>query len=222
LGMAVFTADQFRSVAQDGKIIGISLEPQENGQLKTEVAALSAEELPVWREDNNALPSGETIAEALNIDEKYNTEATDLNEQPQETEDAGTEQPQGTEASNSEPPQETAAGSVSAQEIAGTYSGSATLQHIEEDVEGPDSLPVTIQLNESGTGTAEVNGYSGEAQCAGSNVSFSVTMKDDTAAIYCLFEGTLSKSGSQIVISGSMSLWMMGVAFATYSLSAQK
>lgn len=118
--------------------------------------------------------------------------------------------------------QEAATGPISGQEMAGTYNGSAALQHIEEDVEGPDSLPVTLQLNEAGTGTVNVNGYGGEAHYAGSTVTFSVTMKDDSAAISCVFEGKASKSGSQIVISGNMQLSMMGVTFASYSLSAQK
>ena len=39
LGMAIFTGDQLRSVVQDGKIIGISLEPQKNGELKAKGAA---------------------------------------------------------------------------------------------------------------------------------------------------------------------------------------
>ncbi|MCE5236732.1 MAG: hypothetical protein ABFC62_06865 [Clostridiaceae bacterium] len=118
--------------------------------------------------------------------------------------------------------QETAAGPITGQEMAGTYSGSATLQHVEEDVEAPDSLPVTLQLNEGGTGTVNVYGYGGEAEYAGSAVIFSVTMKEDGAAAYCSFIGNVSRSGGQIVISGKMRFSMMGVTLATYSWAAQK
>lgn len=200
LGMAIFTGDQLRSVVQDGKIIGISLEPQKNGELKAKGAALSEEELPAWREDNHALPSGETIAEALNIEDKNSIEAADQNEQLPET----------------------ATGSMPAQTMAGTYSGSAGLQYVAEDVEAPDSLPVTLQLNENGTGTANVNGYSGDAQYGGNKVHFSITMKEDGAVVNCVFDGSASKNGSQTVISGDIHLSMMGVNFATYSWSAQQ
>ena len=106
--------------------------------------------------------------------------------------------------------------------MAGTYSGSATLQHIEEDVESPDSLPVTLQLNEGGTGTVNVNGFDGEAFYAGNKVEFNVTMKEGGAVINCSFEGKATSNGSQTTISGNMHFSMMGVTFATYSWSAQK
>ena len=113
-------------------------------------------------------------------------------------------------------------GSITGQEMAGTYSGSATLQHVEEDVEADDSLPVTLQLGESGTGTVDVYGFSGEAEYTGSTVTFSVIMKADGAAVYCSFKGKASRSGSGITISGIMSCSMMGITFASYSWSAQK
>ncbi|NCC69357.1 MAG: hypothetical protein EOM14_14390 [Clostridia bacterium] len=119
-------------------------------------------------------------------------------------------------------PEEEVVTAVTSQEMAGTYSGSAALAHVEEDVEAPDSLPVTLQLNEAGTGTVNVNGYSGDAQCAGSTVTFSVAMEEDGAAIYCVFEGTVSRNGSQIVISGNMHFSMMGVTFSSYTWSAHK
>jgi len=113
-------------------------------------------------------------------------------------------------------------GSITGQEMAGTYSGSATLQHVEEDVEADDSLAVTLQLGENGTGTVDVYGFSGEAEYTGSAVAFSVIMKADGAAVYCSFKGKASKSGSGITISGIMSCSMMGITFASYSWSAQK
>ena len=117
---------------------------------------------------------------------------------------------------------EAATGPITGKEMAGTYSGSATLQHVIEDVEADDSLSVTLQLGESGTGTVSVYGYGGEAQYTGSTVTFSVTMKEDGAAILCEFEGKASRSGSQIVISGDMRCSMMGVTFASYTWTAQK
>ena len=220
LGMAIFTGDQLRSVVQEGKIIGISLKPQESGQLKVEVANLSEEELPNWRSDNNAIPSGETIEEILNIANKDNMdEDVQENNQGQQQ----TESSEGEEGNLSgEQPQDEASGVSTAQEVAGNYSGSAALQHIEEDVEAPDSLAVTLQLNEAGTGTANVNGYSGEAQYAGSTVTFSVPMEEDGAAVSCVFEGSVSRNGSQIVISGNIYFSMMGVTFASYTWTAQK
>jgi hypothetical protein len=129
------------------------------------------------------------------------------------------EQPKSTEANE---PQETASGIVTIQNMAGTYSGSAGLTHVEEDVESPNSLPVTLQLNESGTGTVNVNGFGGTAQYAGNNVSFSVTMKEGSAVVNCVFDGTASRNGSQTLISGNMHFSMMGTTFATYTWSAQK
>ncbi len=118
--------------------------------------------------------------------------------------------------------QEAGTGSITGQEMAGTYSGSATLQHVEEDVEADDSLAVTLQLGENGTGTVDVYGFSGEAEYTGSAVAFSVKMKQDGAAVYCSFKGKASRSGSGITISGIMSCSMMGITFASYSWSAQK
>ncbi len=106
--------------------------------------------------------------------------------------------------------------------MAGTYSGSAVLQHVEEGVEAPDSLPVTLYLNEGGTGTVEVYGYGGEAEYAGSAVIFSVTIKEDGATLACSFIGNVSRSGGQIVISGTMIVYIFGVHAATYSWAAQK
>ena len=113
-------------------------------------------------------------------------------------------------------------GPITEQEIAGTYSGSAVLQHVEEGVESEDSLPVTLQLGEAGTGTANVYGYDGEAQYTGSTVSFSVTMEEAGVEVSCVFEGKASRSGSQIVISGDMRVSMVGVTIASYSWTGQK
>ena len=137
--------------------------------------------------------------------------------QPQETNPS--DQEEGTLTGEQ---QDIATGPISAQEMAGTYSGSATLQYVADDVEADDSLPVTLQLNEAGTGTVNVFGFDGEAQCAGNTVTFSVTMKEDGYAVSCVFEGNVSRSGSQITISGVMHCSMMGVNFASYTWTSQK
>jgi len=105
--------------------------------------------------------------------------------------------------------------------MAGTYSGSATLQYVAEDMEADDSIDVTLQLDEFGTGTAKVFGSGGEAQCAGTNVSFSVTLEEGGTTVLCEFEGKASRSGGQIAISGVINCSMMGVTFASYAWTAQ-
>lgn len=117
-----------------------------------------------------------------------------------------------------------ATGPITAQEMAGTYSASAALQHVQADVESADSLPVTLQLDEAGTGTANVNGYGGPAQHAGTSVSFTVTMEEGGQSVVCSFKGVAARSedGSQIAITGTMNCSMMGVNFASYSWTAYK
>jgi hypothetical protein len=218
LGMAIFTGDQLRSVVQDGKIIGISLEPQKNGEIKATGAALTEEELPTWREENNAMPSGETIKETLNIEGTNNTETT---KRSKDAEFPEADPVEGAETSDIVNPPETATGNTS-NTIAGTYSGSAGLKHVIDDVEAEESLPVTLQLNEAGTGTVNVYGFGGEAHYAGNAVGFSVTMKEDGASVKCVFDGRSSQNGNRVVISGDMKCSMMGITFATYDWSAQK
>ncbi|MDI6901717.1 MAG: hypothetical protein QMC79_08510 [Anaerosomatales bacterium] len=140
----------------------------------------------------------------------------DQGSQPEET--APSSQEEGALTGAQEAP---ATGPISSQEMAGTYSGSAVLQDVAKGVESADSLPVTMQLNAAGAGTANVNGYSGAAQYAGSDVSFSVTMQEDGQKVVCTFEGTASRSGGAIVIDGNMKCSMMGVTFASYSWTAQ-
>ncbi len=117
-----------------------------------------------------------------------------------------------------------ATGPISAQEIAGTYSASAALQHVEADVESADSLPVTLQLNEAGTGTATVNGYGGAAQYSGTSVSFSVTMEEGGTALLCSFKGVAARGedDGQMAITGTMNCSVMGVTFASYEWTAYK
>lgn len=117
-----------------------------------------------------------------------------------------------------------ATGPITAQEIAGTYSASAALSSTVADVEAEKSLPVTVQLNESGTGTATVNGFSGAAQFSGTSVSFSVTMKEGGQSVVCSYKGVAARSedDSQMAITGTMNCSMMGVTFAYYDWAAYK
>lgn len=113
---------------------------------------------------------------------------------------------------------ETATSALTPQTMAGNYSGVAVLQFLAEDVEGDDSLDLTLQLNESGTGVVNVGGYGGQASVAGAKVTFSVA--SDGAFIQG--EGWASANGGQITISGSMSVVFMGVTIASYSWTATK
>ncbi len=122
---------------------------------------------------------------------------------------AGTGEPQDPELEEmstvtGEEAQEGATGVVAAQQMAGTWSGSATLQHVVDDVEAPASLDVSLQLGEDGTGTATVDGYSGKAWYGNDTVGFSLTMKDGGMAVSCKFSGSVARAGSGIVIDGSM------------------
>jgi hypothetical protein len=228
LGVVSLGADQIRSVVQDEKILGISIKIDQKGATNATIASLSQEELAQWKEDHNAPDSTQTAKEIIeqavkasveNMEEK--AEEKEIGEEDvggEEIESPKVDQERGAEVDQE---QEASTNSLTLKSVAGTYSGSATLQHVEADVEAPDSVSVTLQLNESGTGTASVNGYSGDAYLAGSKVSFSVTMKEDGAVINCKFEGRASRNGSQTVISGNMYFAMMGVTFASYSWSAQ-
>ena len=118
--------------------------------------------------------------------------------------------------------QEPSTGPITTNGIAGTYSANAELVSTGEGVEAEGSLPVTLQLNESGTGIANVNDFSGNAQYTGNSVYFSVRMTEDGYTVSCVFNGSASVSGGQTSISGTMQCSIMGVTLATYSWTAQK
>jgi hypothetical protein len=61
-----FGADQLRSSVQDEKVLGISIKSDETGGIKAEIARLTEEELPIWREENQAVKSNESIQEIIN------------------------------------------------------------------------------------------------------------------------------------------------------------
>ncbi|MDD4975493.1 MAG: hypothetical protein PHY93_14130, partial [Bacteriovorax sp.] len=60
-----FAADQIRSSVQDKKIIGISIETNDKGEVKAEVSGLTEEELPVWKKENNVVDSTQSIEEII-------------------------------------------------------------------------------------------------------------------------------------------------------------
>lgn len=224
-----------------GKITGIGINKMKEGGAKIIAQAVDTadKDVPGIREALEAigfsLPSEKGVSAAeLAVEYTVNSKAalasmqsleTQIEEMDQEgaspelqTQEVAPAQEEETQSSGQ--PEEAGQGAVMPQEMAGTYSGSAALQHIEEDIEGPDSLPVTLQLGENGTGTVNVNGYSGEAEYAGNAVHFSVLMEDDDVSMTCVFDGKASKSGGRTVISGEMRFFMMGVIFATYSWTA--
>jgi len=206
IAQAIDTADKdVPGIRESLEAAGLSL-PSEKG--------VSAAELAVEYTVNSeaALASMKALEEEIGMQE-WEGESPEL--QTQEVAPAREEETPGGEQA-----EEAGSGAVTSQEMAGTYSGSAALKHIEEDIEGPDSLPVTLQLGENGTGTVDVNGYGGEAEYAGNAVHFSVLMEDDEVSMTCVFDGKASKNGGRTVISGEMRFFMMGVAFATYSWTA--
>lgn len=188
--------------------IGLSLPSDKNVTLENLMKAYTANA-------TTSLATMEALAAQIGVQD-WEAPTPDL--EPQEIEPQATEETSPSDA----PSHGNTTGAITPQEMAGTYSGSAALQHVEEDVEADDSLPVTLQLGENGTGTVDVYGFSGEAEYTGSAVTFSVKMKADGAAVYCSFKGKASRSGSGITISGIMSCYMMGITFASYSWSAQK
>lgn len=240
--------EQFRESAQEGKVVGVDLTNFEYHKpfqviRKTKypgtvtVAEMEKAEVEEWLKSLNKEYKPMTAEEAKEfvINESKNNQQQKIVKEPGVTEEESNDtqvdgeaesqesnQAEETESSDIEQITETGTGSVTSQKIAGTYSGSAGLTHIEDDVESPDSLPVILQLNEDGTGTVNVNGYSGEARYAGNSVNFSVTMEEDGAVVNCVFDGRISQNGSQTAINGNMHFSMMGITFASYAWSAQK
>lgn len=209
----MFGLEQFRESAQEGKVIGIDLtnfeyqKPFQRIRQAKYPGTISAAEME--------MAEVEDWLKSLNKEYKAMTQAEveDFLKSPQVEEE--------TKPTEVEQSQETVTNSITGQEMAGTYSGSAVLQNTEEDVEADDNLAVTLQLNENGTGTANVYGYNGEAQYAGNNVSFSVKMKEGGYVLNAVFSGKASRNGSQTVISGNIRTSMMGITVATYSWSGQ-
>ncbi len=227
--------EQFRESAQEGKVVGVDLTKfkyQRPFQVirKTKypgtvtVAEMEKAEVEEWLKSLNKEYKPMTAEEAKDfvISTAKDAEQEEIAAEKEVAEERNNQTAEEVEPSNIENPPEITTGNVTAQTIAGTYSGSAGLKHVIDDVEAEESLPVTLQLNEAGTGTVNVYGFGGEAHYAGSVVGFSVTMKEDGAAVNCVFDGRISQNGNQVVISGDMNCSMMGITFASYAWSAQK
>lgn len=226
----MFGLEQFRDTAQEGKVIGVDLTNFEyqkpfqrirQAKYPTTISAteMGMAEVETWLQSLNKEYKPMTQEEVKNF-LSNTSKGTEQEKIVEEKENDSSKTEEETKSPEADQPQET--GTITAQGMAGNYSGSATLQHVEEDVETPDSIPVTLQLNEAGTGTVNVNGFGGEAQYAGSNVSFSVKVKENGLVVNCVFNGRASKNGNQTVISGDMKFSMMGITFASYAWSAQK
>lgn len=234
-----FLGEAMMEWSNPGKITGIAVEMTKNATSRVLAKLISAMEgnLPDVRKSleglNLSLPKEEgtslaklILANTVGSEEaqakmqelraqmaKLDSEAVEQSQEAQET--PAPEQEEGTLTGEQTQP---AAGSDLGNSIAGTYSNGAVLQSTAEGVEADGSLPVTLQLNEGGTGTATVYGFSGDAVYAGNSVSFSVPM----TGLTCVFDGSASSSGSSVVISGTMVCSLMGIAAATYAWSAQK
>ena len=234
-----FLGEAMMEWSNPGKITGIAVEMTKNATSRVLAKLISAMEgnLPDVRKSleglNLSLPKEEgtslaklILANTVGSEEaqakmqelraqmaKLAGEAVEQSQEAQET--PAPEQEEGTLTGEQTQP---AAGSDLGNSIAGTYSNGAVLQSTAEGVEADGSLPVTLQLNEGGTGTATVYGFSGDAVYAGNSVSFSVPM----TGLTCVFDGSASSSGSSVVISGTMVCSLMGIAAATYAWSAQK
>ncbi|MFA5026026.1 MAG: hypothetical protein WC503_05975 [Candidatus Shapirobacteria bacterium] len=228
----MFGLEQFRDTAQEGKVIGIDLtnfeyqKPFQRIRQAKYPGTVSAAEMEMaevedWLKSLNKEYKPMTQAE---VEEflKSPPKETEKEEIVEEKEDDSSKVDEETKPTETEQAQDSATNSIPGQSMAGTYSGSAVLQSAEEDIEADESLAVTLQLNESGTGTANVYGYDGVAQYAGNNVSFSVKMKEGSYVLNAVFSGKAIRNGNQTVISGTIRTSMMGVTVATYSWSAQK
>ncbi len=173
--------------------------------------------------DGFASDPGPRDGESLypNPNETYSVPDEAESESPEPQETAPADQEAGALTGAQDGP---ATGPITAQEIVGTYSASASLSSVLADVEPADSLPVTVQLNENGTGTATVNGYSGTAQFSGTSVSFSVTMEEGGQSVVCSYKGVAARGEDegQMAITGTMNCSMMGVTFAYYDWTAYK
>jgi hypothetical protein len=159
--------------------IGLSLPSDKNVTLENLMKVYTANA-------TTSLASMQELAAQIGLQD-WEAPTPDL--EPQEIEPQAPEETGPSDA----PPHGTATGAITPQDMAGTYSGSATLQHVEEDVEADDSLPVTMQLGEDGTGTVNVAGFGGEALYAGSAVTFSVTAKAGQFTSYIKFKGRASR-----------------------------
>jgi hypothetical protein len=80
-----FVGDQIRSVAQDEKILGISIKIDDKGEIKGKVSGLTETELVEWKKENNVTNSIQPIEEIIKQTETE-IEAGKVTEMPKEEE----------------------------------------------------------------------------------------------------------------------------------------
>jgi hypothetical protein len=227
-----FIGDSLIDWYYNGKILGVNVSGTDDGGTK-----VTAQQIDVSGFDETGVKSALKTAGFSTPDEGDATLSSIIEEYRNSIEDAASKlatlaaqmaQLAGEDVDQSQEEgtltgeqQEPTTGPITTNGIAGTYSATAWVLYTAEDVEAED-MYVTLQLNEGGTGTANVNGFSGDAVYAGNSVKFSVTMTEGGYAVSCVFDGTASQSGSQASISGTMQCSIMGVTLATYSWTAQK
>ena len=78
-----FVGDQIRSVAQDDKVLGISIKTDEKGEVKAIVSGLTETELTEWKKENN-ITTIQPIEEIIKKIEEENNEEEKPTEAPKE------------------------------------------------------------------------------------------------------------------------------------------
>jgi len=81
-----FVGDQIRSVAQDEKVLGISIKTDDKGETKASIAGLSEEEVPQWMKENNIIKSGEKVEEIM---KQIEEEIKEEEQKPTEIKESG-------------------------------------------------------------------------------------------------------------------------------------
>jgi len=224
-----FLGEAMMEWSNPGKVTGIAVEMTKNGtsRVLAKLIELMGESIPDVEKTLEGLKlhypkeEGTSLSELILANSVGSEEAQakmqELRAQIAQLagEDVDQSQEEGTLIGEQEEP---TADPITTNGMAGTYSASAELLSTAEDIEAESSLPVTLQLNQDGTGTANVNGFSGDAQYAGNSVYFSVTMEEGGYQVVCAFEGVASRNGSNTAINGTMQCSMMGITIATYGI----
>jgi len=118
--------------------------------------------------------------------------------------------------------------SVSAKDIAGIWSANATL--VSNTIEGtePDSsVPISLNINENGTGTAEFMGIAGQLSYQNGVISASAeyteTFYNTDFTVTMSFSGTVTRDADWIIIDGQMVSGLEGASgSAVYAWTASK
>jgi len=177
-----FIGDSLIDWYYNGKILGVNVSGTDDGGTK-----VTAQQIDVSGFDETGVKSALKTAGFSTPDEGDATLSSIIEEYRNSIEDAASKlatlaaqmaQLAGEDVDQSQEEgtltgeqQEPTTGPITTNGIAGTYSATAWVLYTAEDVEAED-MYVTLQLNEGGTGTANVNGFSGDAVYAGNSVYF--------------------------------------------------